>query len=258
MNDSETELLSMRGQHVLLAGSGGRLGTRLAQVLLDYGADLSTLDHPKGRPSDFPCDLTVLEDIQRTVAIVESTRGHIDVMINVSTVDRATSGFFSPVEDYDAYSWNGVLSVDLDGVFWLSREVGQRMALRGSGAIVNTASIYAADLGVDHRIYAGYDSGPRRMNAPVSYVVAKAGVVGLTRYLSTYWGARGVRVNAVAPGGVEDGQPEDFKIAYAGRVPLGRMARPSEVVGAYLYLASGAASYVTGQVIYVDGGLSAW
>ena len=96
------------------------------------------------------------------------------------------------------------------------------------------------------------------MNAPASYAASKAGVVGLTRYLATYWGDVGVRVNAVAPGGIEMDQAASFQAAYAARVPLGRMAAAGDLVGAYVFLASPAAGYITGQCLYVDGGLSAW
>jgi NAD(P)-dependent dehydrogenase (short-subunit alcohol dehydrogenase family) len=149
-----------------------------------------------------------------------------------------------------------VLAVNLDGVFWMSKTVGTLMAKRGTGSIINTTSIYASDMGVDQRIYPSGTS--ERMNAPASYSASKAGVVGLTRYLATYWGAEGIRVNAVAPGGVLAGQPEAFQAAYSSRVPLGRMANPEDLVGAYTFLASPAAAYITGQCLYVDGGLSAW
>ena len=98
----------------------------------------------------------------------------------------------------------------------------------------------------------------RQINTPAIYSASKAGVVGLTKYLSTYWAKDGIRVNTITPGGVESGQNDTFKQNYSNRIPLGRMAQPEEMIGALIYLASDAASYVTGQNIIIDGGLSAW
>jgi NAD(P)-dependent dehydrogenase (short-subunit alcohol dehydrogenase family) len=131
------------------------------------------------------------------------------------------------------------------------------MAGRGYGSIVQTASIYGL-MAPDQRIYEGSEYLGRAINTPPVYTASKAGVIGLTKHLATYWGAQGVRVNTLTPGGVESGQNETFKQRYGARVPLGRMARADEMVGAILFLVSDAASYVTGQNIAVDGGLSAW
>ena len=98
----------------------------------------------------------------------------------------------------------------------------------------------------------------RAINTPVVYSASKAAVIGLTKHLATYWADKNIRVNCLTPGGVESGQNDSFKEKYSNRVPLGRMAQPEEMVGALLYLASNASSYVTGQNIIVDGGLSAW
>ena len=149
------------------------------------------------------------------------------------------------------------MAVNLDGLFLVARAVGTRMAARGAGSIVQTASIYGVR-GPDPRLYEGSEYRGQPINTPPVYSASKAGVIGLTKHLATYWADRGVRVNTLTPGGVESGQNETFQARYGARVPLGRMARPDEMVGALLFLASDAASYVTGQNIIVDGGLSAW
>src|SRR5690606_27565640 len=125
------------------------------------------------------------------------------------------------------------------------------------GSIIQTSSIYGL-LASDKRIYEGSRYLGRQISNPPVYSASKAAVRGLTRYLAAYWADQGIRVNTLVPGGVESGQNDAFKWRYSERVPLGRMARAEEMVGALVYLASDASSYVTGQEIVVDGGLSAW
>ena len=145
------------------------------------------------------------------------------------------------------------MTVNIDGMFLVAQALGGRMAARGRGSIVQTASIYGI-VAPDQRIYEGSEYLGRPINTPAVYSASKAAVVGLTRHLAAYWAGRGVRANCLVPGGVESGQNEAFKARYGARVPLGRMARAEEMVGAALYLASDASSYVTGQVVGVDGG----
>jgi NAD(P)-dependent dehydrogenase (short-subunit alcohol dehydrogenase family) len=131
------------------------------------------------------------------------------------------------------------------------------MAERRRGSIINTLSIYGV-VAPDQRIYEGSSYEGRSINTPAVYSTSKAALWGLTKYLATYWADRGVRVNALTPGGVFSGQNDAFVQRYGARVPMGRMAEREEMCGALLFLASPAASYITGQNIIVDGGLTAW
>jgi len=149
------------------------------------------------------------------------------------------------------------MAVNLDGAFLVARAVGRRMAERGRGSIVQIASIYGL-LGPDQRIYEGSEYLGRPINTPPVYTASKAGVIGLTKHLATYWGHRGVRVNTLTPGGVASGQNATFQSKYGARIPLGRMARAEEIVGAMLFLASDASGFVSGHNLVVDGGLAAW
>ena len=150
------------------------------------------------------------------------------------------------------------MSVNIDGMFLVAQAIGERMAESGrGGSIIQTSSIYGI-MASDKRIYEGSFYLGRQISNPAVYSASKAAVVGLTRYLAAYWADKGIRVNALVPGGVESGQNEIFKKNYSARVPMNRMARPQEMVGAVIWLASDASSYVTGQNINVDGGLSAW
>lgn len=143
-------------------------------------------------------------------------------------------------------------------MFLVAKQVGKRMIAQGKGgSIIQTASIYGI-MAPDKRIYEGSFYLGRQISSPAVYSASKASVAGLTKYLAAYWAEHGIRVNAITPGGVESGQNDVFKQKYSARVPMERMARPEEMVGALLYLASDASSYVTGHNIVVDGGLNCW
>jgi NAD(P)-dependent dehydrogenase (short-subunit alcohol dehydrogenase family) len=133
---------------------------------------------------------------------------------------------------------------------------GGAMAARGGGAIINIGSLYAS-VSPDQRFYEHLPGDLPFLKSP-AYGASKAAVVNMTRYFATLWGDRGVRVNALSPGGVLAGQDEQFKAKYAGRVPLGRMAVGDDLKGPLLFLASRASSYVTGHELRVDGGFTAW
>jgi NAD(P)-dependent dehydrogenase (short-subunit alcohol dehydrogenase family) len=139
----------------------------------------------------------------------------------------------------------------MNGFCLIAGHVAAAMAKRGRGAIVNVASIYGA-VGPDFAVYDGTD-----MTTPPAYSAIKGGIIAYTRYLASYYGPRGVRINAVCPGGVANNQPPRFVENYAARTPLRRMARPEEIAGPVAFLASDAASYVTGAILPVDGGWTA-
>ena len=150
------------------------------------------------------------------------------------------------------------MSVNIDGMFLVAQSVGTQMAKQGrGGSIIQTASIYGLSA-PDQRIYEGSLYLGRQINTPAVYTTSKAAVIGLTNHLATYWADKGIRVNTITPGGMESGQNEEFKRNYSKRVPMNRMGTPDEIVGAVIYLASAASSYVTGQNIVIDGGLTCW
>ena len=125
------------------------------------------------------------------------------------------------------------------------------------GSVIQTASTYGI-VGPDFRIYEGSSYLDHEITTPAVYSASKAAVCGLTRYLATYWAKEGIRVNTLVPGGIESGQNEKFIENYGARTPLGRMASADEMVGAVVFLASDASSYMTGQMLVVDGGWTAW
>lgn len=266
-------LFDLSGKVAVVTGGAGILGRRFCAALADCGAKVAVADLDAGaaealaeelrRTYGGAClgvgvDVTQPDSVAAMADRVERDLGAIDVLHNNAAGKSSDlERFFAPVEEFPLDIWREVMAVNLDGLFLVAREVGGRMARRGRGAIIQTASIYGV-MGPDQRIYEGSEYLGRAINTPPVYSASKAGVVGLTKYLATYWAGRGVRVNTLTPGGVESGQNDTFRQRYSNRVPLGRMAQADEMVGALIFLASDASSYVTGQNILVDGGLSAW
>jgi len=261
------------GKVAMVTGGAGILGTVVCQALADAGASVAVVDIDLKTASDcamkidstsklvrgFACDVTNEQAVRAVVEQIEAELGAIDILHNnAATKGKDLSKFFKPLEQYDMDVWREVMAVNLDGMFLVARTVGEGMAQRGKGSIIQTASIYGATMGPDQRIYEGSDYLGGAINTPPVYSASKGGVVGLTNFLATYWASKGVRVNTVTPGGIGSGQNSEFSKKYSARVPMARMAEASEVALAVVYLASDAASYVTGQNLAVDGGLSAW
>ena len=257
-----SQLPLLTDKHVIVAGSEGLLGATLVEELSRGGAFVSRWDIAKLERGDGGGDRTLIAAIDvtdesavhDTYQLSASRFGPPHCLINLTSHRGLADDFFKPVEKVDVKEWSSVVQSNLQAAMVLSRTIGVQMAREGRGSILHAASIYGP-LGVDQRIYEGVHP---RMNAPLSYAVAKAGILGLTRYFATLWGEHGVRVNCVAPGGIEHDQSPIFQNAYSERVPLRRMATLDEVAYPMIFLSSGLASYITGQCIFIDGGLSAW
>lgn len=265
----------LSGRVAIVTGAGGILGPGFCEILAAHGAHVAMLDIDAAaveRAAEAvrtavagasllvaPCDVADPASVEETVARVATDLGGVDILHNNAATKTADiDAFFAPFEEYRLDTWRDVMGVNLDGMFLMAQAVGRRMLAQGrGGSIVQTASIYGV-VAPDQRTYEGSHYLGRTINTPAAYSASKAAVVGLTRYLAAYWGHAGIRVNALTPGGVESGQNEEFSRRYATRVPLGRMARAGEMPSALLYLASDASSYVTGQNLIVDGGLSCW
>ncbi|OZI68282.1 SDR family oxidoreductase [Bordetella genomosp. 1] len=259
---------SLREKTVLLTGAAGILGARLTRHLLDAGAArvialdrseeaLAKLGSELQNPAQLElehADITSRAELDALKARVLGGDA-VDVLINNAAAK--SPNFFEPFASFPREDWDQVMDVNVTGAMHCCQVFGPDMAAAGRGSIINTLSIYGI-VAPDQRIYEGSEYLGRAINTPAIYSVSKAALWGLTHYLSSYWGAQGVRVNAVTPGGIFSGQNDTFVNRYSARVPLNRMAQPDELMGAYLYLASDASSYVTGQNLVVDGGLTVW
>jgi len=269
------ELFSLEGRSAVVTGAAGILGQPFCEILAAHGARVAMLDVdektaiaaagrlraklPAAELLPLACDVSRPESVKKAVDAVAAKFGGIDILHNNAATKTSDRGrFLAPFEEYTLDTWREVMAVNLDGMFLMAQDVGRRMIEGGrGGSIVQTASIYGV-VAADPRVYEGSQYEGHGINTPAVYAASKAAIVGLTRHLAAAWAPHGIRVNSISPGGVESGQNDAFTQRYSQRVPLGRMARASEMQGALLYLASDASSYVTGQNIMVDGGLSSW
>ena len=258
----------------VVTGASGIIGKHICTGLVNYGARVAVVDldgesaevlagelnaaSPKCALA-IQCDVSNVESVSHMTKVVKDHFGKIDILVNnAASKSNDLSAFFAPFEDYSLEEWRKIMSVNIDGMFLVAQSVGKEMVNCGNGgSIIQTASIYGY-AAPDQRIYEGSFYLGREINTPAVYTVSKAAVIGLTNHLATYWAHNGIRVNTVTPGGIESGQNDEFRKRYAQRVPMNRMGMPDEIVGAVVYLASDASSYVTGQNIVVDGGLTCW
>jgi len=274
MNSTFRKLFDLSGKTAIVTGGVGILGQHFCRGLAEFGAKVAVVDLDEERTAVFAktlaeesgvatigvaCDVSSEASVKQMVSGVTAALGPVHILHNNAASKSADiDRFFAPFEDYSLEEWRRIMSVNIDGMFLVAQAVGAQMQRQGSGgSVIQTASIYGIR-GSDKRIYEGSHYMGRQISNPVVYSASKAAVTGLTRHLAADWAEYGIRVNTLVPGGVESGQNDEFKRRYSNRVPLGRMAKPTEMVGAVIYLASDASSYVTGQQIVVDGGLSAW
>jgi NAD(P)-dependent dehydrogenase (short-subunit alcohol dehydrogenase family) len=261
-----SDAFGLDGKVVVLTGAAGIIGSEVVRQFLKAGARVFAIDRDaqqleQALGPQVPCLLRCTADVsdpkslRQAYAQLHSEWGVPDALLNNAAAK--SQNFFEPFETFALQEWNEVMAVNLTGAMLCAQVFGAPMAERGSGAIVNTLSIYGI-VAPDQRIYEGSQYLGRAINTPAIYAASKAGLWGLTLYLASYWGARGVRVNAITPGGVFSGQNETFVGNYSHRAPLGRMAEAADIAHGMRYLASDAAKYVTGHNLVVDGGWTAW
>jgi NAD(P)-dependent dehydrogenase (short-subunit alcohol dehydrogenase family) len=245
---------SLQGQIAVVTGAGQGIGLEIARAVRGAGAFVVIAeanaetghDAAKELDGDFvPFDVTDSSSVKAMVQTVLERHGRIDTIVNNAGVVRN-----GPSEDCSDEDWRFVMSVNLDGVFWCCREAGRAMLKQGSGSIVNIASM------------SGMISNHPQEQA--GYNASKAGVIMLTKSLAGEWAARGVRVNSISPGYIGTAMTKrglevpEWREAWLSNTPMGRLGEPHEVAACAVFLASPAASFMTGSNVVVDGGYTSW
>jgi NAD(P)-dependent dehydrogenase (short-subunit alcohol dehydrogenase family) len=267
-------LFDLTGRVAIVTGGSGLMGGHHASILAAAGAHVVLLDLEPTKPWDraeeiqaasgqecagLAADITSERSLLGVNEAILKRFGQVDILINNAANNpkveaNSAEKQWSRLENFPLDVWNADIAVGLTGAFLCSRIFGQEMARRSKGVIVNISS----DLGViapDQRLYRkeGLPNDQQPVK-PVTYSVVKTGLIGLTRYLATYWAEQHVRVNAISPGGIFAGQSEEFTRRLHELIPMKRMAREDEYEGAILFLCSDASSYMTGHNLIVDGG----
>lgn len=255
MTSKSSPLFRLNGKTVVITGGLGLIGSELASACRDAGAEVVILDikgikNAGNNVTNYPCDITSVASVRKALKAVLRDFGKIDVLVNNAYPRNGNYGrLFEKIRLED---WAENVHAHLGGYFNVTQQVARFMMKRKAGSIINMGSIYGM-VGPDFSIYKGTS-----MTMPAEYAAIKGGILNLTRYLATYLAPHQIRVNAVSPGGILDGQDPRFVKNYCRRVPLGRMGYPDDISGPVLFLASDASRYVTGQNIAVDGGWTAW
>jgi NAD(P)-dependent dehydrogenase (short-subunit alcohol dehydrogenase family) len=248
-----SDLFSLAGRSAVVTGGAGQLGAEIVRGLENAGARVAVFDTAADR---FRVDVTDRAALEAAIDEV----GTPDVLVNAAALDSppdAPPEEVGPVESYPEGSFDQVMEVNVKGTFLCCQVIGARMAAEGRGSIVNLSSIYGM-LSPVQDLYEFRRRGGEEFFKPIAYSVSKSAIYNLTRYLATYWAKSGVRVNTLTLAGVWNDQPQEFIDAYTQRMPIGRMAEATEVVGPVVFLASDASSYVTGANLVADGGWTAW
>jgi NAD(P)-dependent dehydrogenase (short-subunit alcohol dehydrogenase family) len=277
MKNKNANLFDLTDQVAIITGGTGLLGQQHAEAIARGGgipvlADirLNNIEPQsmewKNRFGNLACaiqtDITQPDSVNALLKSVLDKFGRIDILINNAAnnpkMEKTSDVEFSRLEYFSLKQWEADIAVGLTGAFLCSQIIGREMARNKRGVIINVASDLAV-IAPDQRLYRqpGLPEEQQPVK-PVTYSVVKTGLIGLTRYLATYWAESGIRVNAISPGGVYNDQPEDFVRRLSNLIPLGRMANLDEYQAAIIYLCSDASSYMTGFNLVIDGGRSCW
>lgn len=263
-----TNLFDLTDRVAIITGGAGLLAKEHAIALAAYGAKIILADFNKEKCNHVVQDLATegivaesfyLDVTQKSswVTLKEEVLNKyksIDILVNNAgfTNQSKSANFDASFENFPLEDWNAIMNVNLTGTFLGCQAIGNQMLQQGKGVIINIASLYGV-VSPNHKIYPGTG-----ISQPVAYSVSKHGVVALTKYLATLWAEKGVRVNALTPGGIFNNHQGLFLERFKQLNPIGRMSEKEELRGGIVYLASDASSHVVGHNLIIDGGWTAW
>ena len=265
------DMFSLKNKTAIVTGACGLIGREHCRALNEAGANVVVLDVNETEAvklaaslgehhSGISADVTSPDSLKAARDKIIARYKTIDVLVNNAAINDmfenpAMAAEQSMFENYPLGMWQKSLDVNVTGVFLCSQVFGTVMAQQQKGSIINIASTYGI-VGPDQSIYQN-EAGEQTFYKSPAYPATKGAVVNFTRFLAAYWGKKGVRVNTLSPGGVENKQDEFFVANYSRKTALGRMAVPSDYKGAIVFLASDASAYMTGANLIVDGGWTA-
>jgi NAD(P)-dependent dehydrogenase (short-subunit alcohol dehydrogenase family) len=257
-------LFDLEGRVAIVTGGSGQLGQVYLAGLAERGMHVASFDVVPGAVPEgaraYDVDVTDRAALERALEQVTVEWGVPHLLVNNAALDSppdASAEEVGPFEEYPEAAFDSVMDVNVKGALLCCQVVGGAMAREGRGSIVNVSSVYGL-VSPQQGLYEFRRARGETFFKPVAYSVSKSAVLNLTRYLATYWAKDGVRVNTVTLAGVWNDQDQEFLAAFAERSPMGRMLDAHEALGALVFLASDASSYVTGSNVVVDGGWSAW
>ena len=267
-------------KNVLITGAAGLLGKEHALAILEAGGkviltDISTKELNKTKKDlqrkydsesikAFKMDVSNKKDISRVSGLLLKSKTRVDVLINNAAINPKVKNKLSAekknrLENFSSSSWDREIEVGLKGAFLCTQIFGSLMASDHKGGVILNISSDLSVISPNQKIYEVNQKPQKEQPVkPVTYSVIKVGLIGLTRYVATYWARNNIRCNALSPGGVFNNQDEDFVNRLNSLIPLGRMAEKDEYRSAIQFLCSDASSYVNGQNIVIDGGRSVW
>lgn len=255
---------SLKNKIAVVTGGSGLIGKPVSIGLAQAGAKVYITDinektgvrlERQHKHSDLQLkwiklDITDINSIKSCINKIVKEDKKIDIWVN-SAYPR-TSDWSDKFEDIKYISWKKNVDMHMNGYFICCQQIAEQMKKQKQGCIINFGSIYGI-VGPDFSIYKGTNT-----TMPAAYSAIKGGIINFTRYLSTYYAKHGIRVNAICPGGIYNKQPRTFVKNYEKKTPMGRMGKPEEIAGPVIFLASDAASYITGHILLVDGGWTTW
>lgn len=273
------DLFSFKDKVCVITGGGGLIGRKHAEAVLEGDGVPVLLDivpqgmartkeqlaekYPNTVVETFVTDITDKEQLCKVRDILLERYGSIDGLINNAANNPKVEGGSKNLDaiqfhNFPVQMWNDDIAVGLTGALLCCQVFGEEMARAGQGVIINVSSDYGL-IAPNQSIYRK-EGVPedKQIVKPVSYSVVKHGIMGLTKYLAVYWAQKGVRVNTLCPASLENGQDIEFVSKISKLIPMGRMSRPDEYVGAVLFMLSDASSYMTGATVVLDGGRTIW
>jgi NAD(P)-dependent dehydrogenase (short-subunit alcohol dehydrogenase family) len=263
---------SLKNKSAIVTGALGLLGMQHCYALKEAGASVIVCDRDEKKCKEFAdelgndsigvgTDITSSSSVKNLLNTAKEYFLNIDILVNNAAIndkfeDADSAVELSKFENYPLELWESSLKVNVTGMFLCCQVIGSEMADKKSGSIINIASTYGI-VAPDQSLYKDKE-GIQHFYKTASYPTTKGAVISFTKFLASYWGNKGVRVNALSPGGVENSQDQFFVDNYSKRTPLGRMAKSSDYKGSLIFLASDASSYMTGANLVVDGGYTIW